>query len=74
MSICGNGNASKEQVSAMICRLLKLNDVPAFFDETDALATAVCFALQGIAHKTTIKKSDNSWSNYLKENPKKMIK
>jgi crossover junction endodeoxyribonuclease RuvC len=76
MSICGNGNASKEQVSAMICRLLLLNEPPAFFDETDALATAICHVLQG-SHSPSSKSSKkavNSWSNFVKENTVRIVK
>jgi crossover junction endodeoxyribonuclease RuvC len=76
-SITGNGNASKEQVSSMICRLLSLNEAPAFLDETDALATAVCHILQGgkIEKTTATKKGKtDSWSSFIKENPKRMMK
>ena len=75
-SITGNGNASKEQVSAMICRLLNLNEAPAFFDETDALATAVCHILQGaeiVKEKKSTAKKVNSWDAFLKENPNRKM-
>ncbi len=76
-SITGNGNASKAQVSAMICRLLNLKDVPAFFDETDALATSLCHILQGAKiekAKGSTNKKANSWSAFVKENPLKIKK
>ncbi len=80
-SITGNGNASKEQVSAMICRMLKLNEPPAFFDETDALAAAICHSLQyrftpESTSKTTKspKKAVSGWAAFVKENPKKVVK
>lgn len=43
-SVCGYGNASKEQVALMISRILNVHvkDVPD--DATDALALAVCHA------------------------------
>jgi crossover junction endodeoxyribonuclease RuvC len=73
-SITGNGNASKQQVSAMVCRMLQLNEAPAFFDETDALATAVCHILQGgnmITPKS--KKETNNWAAFLKQNPERKL-
>ncbi len=42
-TITGNGRASKEQVSAMVQRLVTLKKV-LFFDETDALAVAITHA------------------------------
>lgn len=87
-SITGNGNASKEQVSSMIVRILNLKEAPAFFDETDALGVAVCHALQFTKNwkgekvpvvskpKIAKKKSSpkNAWSNFLKTNPDRVIK
>ena len=42
-SITGNGNASKEQVSAMLNHILKVKINSKHFDATDALATAICY-------------------------------
>ena len=44
-TITGNGSASKEQVSKMLQAMLRFNEVPEFFDATDALAAAVCHYL-----------------------------
>lgn len=67
-SITGNGNASKEQVCAMLENLLnvKLNDVP--LDATDGLAAAVChhFNSGGVSSSS---KSYSGWAAFLKENP-----
>ncbi|MFM9076032.1 MAG: crossover junction endodeoxyribonuclease RuvC, partial [Bacteroidota bacterium] len=41
-AVTGNGNASKEQVSAMMLSLLNLKEKPEFLDATDALAVALC--------------------------------
>ena len=48
MAITGNGSASKEQVAGMLQRILHLdeNDMPKFFDATDALAAAYCHYLR----------------------------
>lgn len=67
-SITGNGNASKEQVCAMLENLLnvKLDDVP--LDATDGLAAAVChhFNSGGVSSSS---KSYSGWAAFLKENP-----
>ena len=41
-SVTGNGNASKEQVSAMLESILKVKIQSEYHDATDALATAYC--------------------------------
>jgi len=40
-SITGNGNASKEQVAAMLLQLLSMKEAPEHLDATDGLAVAV---------------------------------
>ena len=45
-SVTGNGNASKEQVAAMLQQMLKIDTLPNFLDATDALGVAVCHHLQ----------------------------
>ena len=42
-AIVGYGAAKKEQIQAMVCRLLKLTDKPQA-DAADALAVAICHA------------------------------
>lgn len=67
-SITGNGNASKEQVSAMLQTILntKLEELP--LDATDGLAAAVChhFNAKG---RSSSSKSYSGWAAFLKENP-----
>ena len=46
MSVCGNGAATKEQVSFMVSKILKLNETPKPFDVTDAIAVGICFLNQ----------------------------
>ena len=41
-AIVGNGTASKEQVQYMVMSLLKLKQIPKYYDTTDALAVAIC--------------------------------
>ena len=46
-SITGSGRASKEQVGAMVTKILKLQDVPQPPDAADALALAICHVWRG---------------------------
>jgi crossover junction endodeoxyribonuclease RuvC len=46
-SITGSGRASKEQVGAMVTKILKLEDVPQPPDAADALALAICHVWRG---------------------------
>jgi crossover junction endodeoxyribonuclease RuvC len=46
-AVVGNGHASKEQVQAMVVRLLKLSGTPSP-DAADALAGAICYAHSGM--------------------------
>lgn len=46
-AITGSGRASKDQVGAMVTRILKLEDVPQPADAADALALAICHVWRG---------------------------
>jgi len=46
-TLLGNGNASKEQVAAMVATLLRLAEVPRPLDVTDALSLALAFVHRG---------------------------
>jgi crossover junction endodeoxyribonuclease RuvC len=78
LSITGNGNASKEQVAAMLQKLLKFNETPEFLDATDGLAAAYCHYLQfntpasGSNNKPA--KTFNSWKAFATANPDKIKK
>lgn len=54
-SITGNGRASKEQVRAMLFRILGLSDdlIHKYLDASDALAAAVCHALKNHLNEST---------------------
>ena len=69
-SITGNGNASKEQVAAMLQSLLKFDEIPKNLDATDGLAAAVCHYFQGGGD--TGKKKYSSWKSFISDNPKKI--
>ena len=69
-SITGNGNASKEQVAAMLITLVELEEVPDSLDATDGLAAAVCHYFQG--NKVQSSTSYSGWKNFLKDNPERL--
>jgi crossover junction endodeoxyribonuclease RuvC len=46
MSVCGNGAATKEQVSYMVTQILKLKDPPKPLDVSDAMAVGLCYINQ----------------------------
>lgn len=64
-SVTSNGNASKEQVAAMLMTLLNFKESPKLLDATDALAVAVCHHFQKGGRKTSAK----SWKAFISENP-----
>ncbi|NNK89345.1 MAG: crossover junction endodeoxyribonuclease RuvC [Saprospiraceae bacterium] len=67
-SITGNGNASKEQVAAMLNKMLSFKINEFYLDATDALAVAMCHHHQVSNGGINIKKT-SSWKKFLKENP-----
>lgn len=73
-AITGNGNASKQQVAAMLKTTLKIDELPQYFDATDALGVAVCHYLQtrhgSINTQTT--KGGSTWESFVKNNPDKI--
>jgi crossover junction endodeoxyribonuclease RuvC len=48
-AVTGNGRADKDQVGAMVARLLGLSEVPKPADAADALALAICHVWRGSA-------------------------
>ncbi|WP_423147403.1 crossover junction endodeoxyribonuclease RuvC [Rubrolithibacter danxiaensis] len=71
-SITGNGNATKEQVAAMLQTLLKFKETPEFLDATDGLAVAVCHSFQKINTANGSKKSYSGWESFVKDNAKRV--
>ncbi len=49
-AVTGNGRADKQQVTAMVVRLLRLADPPRPADASDALALAICHLWRGGTH------------------------
>ena len=73
-SITGNGNASKEQVAAMLQTLLTLKELPKKMDATDGLAAAVCHFFQQNTSGGSKKKLSGGWKSFLTENPERLLK
>jgi crossover junction endodeoxyribonuclease RuvC len=71
-SITGNGNASKEQVAAMLQNMNLIKENNHSFDATDALAVAVCHHLQNRIADTGPKFT--GWEAFLTKNQDRVIK
>ncbi len=65
MAITGSGAASKEQVATMLSKLLKIDEMPGFFDATDALAVALCHHYESQNPFAGVGKGDNSWKSFI---------
>ncbi len=75
MVICGNGAASKEQVSLMTQRTLGINFANEKLDATDALAIAMCHYYQLSSPLAGSKSGkSSSWEAFVRDNPGKIKK
>ena len=70
-SVTGNGNASKEQVAAMLENILKVKIDDTYLDATDALATAMCHFFQS-SSTLGAKKKYKGWAGFIKDNPNRV--
>lgn len=66
-SVTGRGQATKEQVAAMLKTIVPYEADPKYLDATDALAVAVCHYFQSGSPTKT--KGASSWDAFLKQNP-----
>jgi crossover junction endodeoxyribonuclease RuvC len=72
-AVTGNGNASKEQVAAMLQTILSFTEIPKFLDATDGLAIAVCHHFsKGVGEHNKVKGS--KWEAFLKNNPDRKLR
>lgn len=71
IAITGVGSASKEQVSVMIQKILKVDLKPEHLDATDALALALCHYFHCISPLAQVK-SSGSWAQFLDEHPERI--
>ena len=67
LAVTGTGDASKEQVAAMLARLFQLKEIPKNLDATDGLAVALCHFHQ----KEGLEKTPDpkSWEDFIRKNP-----
>lgn len=74
MALTGQGQASKEQVAAMLQRLLKIDaaEMPKYMDATDALAAAYCHFMQIGKPKTQT--HYRGWKDFLIKNQNRVCK
>lgn len=82
-SVTGNGNASKQQVAAMLCTLLRVPTDGLKADATDALGAAFCHLMQqkpdqparqsvhSPSGKTSSSKTKKAWAQFLQSHPER---
>ena len=68
-SVTGKGAATKEQVQFMVAKILSLKIDKIKFDETDALAVAICYSFKSLSGIVKSK----SWKDFIKANPERVI-
>ena len=88
-AIAGSGAASKEQVAAIIKRLLKLDYTPRRLDATDGMAVAMCHyftartpintamgtaRVKGLGGGKKAAKGSSSWEKFIKQHPDREVK
>ena len=74
LAITGQGQASKEQVAAMLQRILKINerDMCDFMDATDALGAAYCHFLQ--LNRPVSQAHYRGWKDFVNKNQERICK
>ena len=88
-AIAGSGSASKEQVAAIVKRMLKVEYMPRRLDATDGMAVAMCHyftartpiseamgpkRIKGLGGGKKAAKGSSSWEAFIKKNPEREIK
>jgi len=72
LAVTGNGNASKEQVHAMVERLIGRNLKRVKHDTTDAIATALCHLFQNRRVAAGDPQHYSSWIAYIRAHPERI--
>ena len=73
IAVCGNGAASKEQVSIMASKILGIKIANTLPDATDALALALCHFYQLVGHHS-VTGGSSSWEKFVANNPERIQK
>jgi crossover junction endodeoxyribonuclease RuvC len=70
LAITGQGNAAKEQVAALLQKILHISELPKDLDATDGLAAALCHFYQNknLSSASSVK----SWKDFINKNPGKV--
>ena len=71
-SITGNGNATKEQVAAMLLSILGLKQLPDSTDATDAVAVAVCHHFAASGRGLPSGRAGKGWASFIRNNPDRL--
>lgn len=73
MVITGNGGSSKQQVAAMLQRILNIapSEMPEFLDATDALAAALCHHYE--SGKPAFARGTTSWKAFIAQHPARVV-
>lgn len=79
MAITGNGQASKEQVAAILSRIFTIRPeaMPPYLDASDALGVAYCHYLESHAFISSVPAghrgtATRNWSDFIKQNPERL--
>ena len=73
MAVTGNGNASKEQVAAMLEKRMNIKLQSKYLDATDALAAAVCHLQRlGPNGKVKAQTKHKDWKSFVNANKAKV--
>jgi len=73
LAITGQGNASKEQVAALLQKMFAISEMPSNLDATDGLAAAVCHFHQKEQQPTsTAGNMAKSWKEFVNNHPKRV--
>jgi crossover junction endodeoxyribonuclease RuvC len=78
-TITGNGSASKEQVCKMLQAMLHFDEMPKYFDATDALAAAVCHVIDkgkdvNYTKKKQHRSASSQWAQFVQQNPDRVTR
>ena len=71
-AVTGNGNASKEQLAAMLSRLVELPSTPDYLDATDALGIALCHHYESVTVPVS-GRSSKDWEQFLNRNRDRIV-
>ena len=71
-AVTGNGNASKEQLAAMLEQILHVRIVTEYFDATDALGIALCHYYESHSMFSSGKHSKD-WTDFLEKNKERIL-